>query len=162
MHRPPPLRNLNRFTWREATACVLGCIMLGALGWAMDVLVVPKERVVYSVACSDGSWVGLRCTGRMLPGERFAFLPSIDRQEVIYWTVESQVPSEKFIDCQVRDQRNWVCKDRFRQSPMIPCAMVQGRPVDPDRMAAPTIHGVSKWKWWALDLGIRALNRADF
>jgi hypothetical protein len=80
---------------------ILGLVGLGTLIWASDHVTLEGERTIYTVTCESGVWDGLRCTGRLVAGDRYRFRSSRSRNEVMYWTAGSDAPSGKYASCQV-------------------------------------------------------------
>src|SRR4051812_33853388 len=77
--------------------------------WSSDRITMQGERTVFTVQCQNGVWKGASCSGRLVPGDRYAFRASALRHEVIYWTRGSQEPSGRYSDCTVVDRDNWSC-----------------------------------------------------
>ena len=139
----------------------LAVILVGVIIWAGDKITLKGERTIHTVQCVDGNWVGWRCTGVMVAGDRYRFRASRTRQEVIFWVVGSKQPSGKYTDCVVKDRDNWKCNASPGQPPAITHTLINGRP-DDGGTVPPSIHGVEKWKWWLLRGGIHAFANADY
>lgn len=140
-------------------------VIVGALGvfiWSSDRVTLEGERTVYTVTCEQGAWDGLRCTGRIAAGDRHRFRSSRSRREVVYWIAGSAAPSGKYSDCDVIDRDFWSCKAQAGELPTITHEFSDGRPEQ--RVAGTDLpfHAVTKWKWWALRLGIPGFGKADF
>jgi hypothetical protein len=141
-------------------------VLLIAVGlvWASDQITWQGERTIYAVTCENGTWLGNRCTGALVPGERHAFRASRTRQEVIYWIRGSEEPTEKYTDCRVANRDNWTCHARADQKSLRVGELINGRPtptiVDPT--SAIRMHAVTKWKWYALTIGLRVFTDADY
>jgi len=108
-----------------------GLVILAILGlviWSSDRITLQGERTIYTVNCERGVWQGTRCTGKLAPGERYAFRASPRRHEVLYWIRNSRAPSGKFSDCTVRDRDNWTCNLEMGEEPAVAYEMVKGRP----------------------------------
>jgi len=129
--------------------------------WATDRITLQGERTIFTVKCNGGAWQGRRCTGTMVPGEQYAFRASHTRNEVVYWVRWSNAPSGKFTDCMVKDRDNWTCNVQLDQNPALTFEMAKGKPTRGVQGIAMPFHNVSKWKWWALDMGIHAFSEAD-
>jgi len=127
--------------------------LFGVLIWASDRVTMQGERTIYSVDCESGAWQGSHCTGRLVPGERYAFRASLRRHEVIYWRRASDAPSGKFSDCTVVDRDNWSCNVQANQQPTIAYEMRNGRPTRVQGLVLP-FRDVPKWKWWLLQFGV--------
>jgi hypothetical protein len=135
-------------------------VILGALGvfiWSSDRITLEGERTVYTVNCEQGEWDGLRCTGRLTAGDRHRFRSSRSRHEVAYWIAGSAAPSGKYSDCDL-----WSCKVQAGERPSITHEMSDGRPVPRAAGVDLPFHAVTKWKWWALRIGVPWLRRADY
>ena len=135
---------------------------LGAFIWASDRITLEGERTVYTVACEQGTWDGLRCTGRITAGDRHRFRSSKSRHEVAYWIAGSPAPSGKYIDCVVTDRDRWTCDARVGDQPSITHEFSDGRPANHISGLDTPFHAVAKWKWWALRAGIPGFDKADF
>jgi hypothetical protein len=130
--------------------------------WSSDHITLEGERTVYTVNCEHGEWDGLRCSGRVAAGDRYRFRSSRSRHEVAYWIAGSPKPSGKFTDCDVTDRDLWSCKPQPGEPPTVAHALSDGRPVAQDAGHDLPFHAVTKWKWWALRLGIPMFGRADY
>jgi hypothetical protein len=120
------------------------------------------ERTIYGVNCEGGAWSGLRCSGRLVEGDRFRFRASQARSEVLYWVAGSKARSGKLSDCQVKDRDNWACNAEVGQPPVIALEFSNGRPVPQANGLVLPFHAVRKWKWLALHAGVSWLAYADF
>jgi hypothetical protein len=141
-------------------------VLLTLLGviWASDQITLQGERTIYTVTCKQGRWLANRCTGDLAPGERRAFRASRTRQEVIQWIRGSEEPSQKYTDCQVKNRDNWKCHARENQKPLVVDELIIGRPAwsAAESTAIVPFHAVAKWKWYALQAGIRVFTDADY
>jgi len=147
-------------TWGSLVA--LFVIVIAIVLWASDKITLEGERTIYSVQCRDGSWQGWRCTGVLIPSDRYRFRASRARQEVIFWIAGSKQPSGKYSDCVVKDRDNWTCNATPDQTSAITEALVNGKPDSSGPDLAIPIHAVRKWKWWLLYGGIRGFSNADY
>ncbi len=138
------------------------CALFGLGIWASDRVTYQGERTVFTVDCRDGAWDALRCTGRMVAGDRHRFRASRSRQEVLYWVVGSSMPSGKFGDCRVKSRGNWSCNVLAGSPPTIAHEMNDDRPVNFVPGLDLPYRAVSKWKWMLLDAGIHVFSVADF
>lgn len=140
-------------------------VIVGALGvfiWCSDRITLEGERTIYTVVCEQGAWDGLRCAGRIAAGDRHRFRSSRSRREVVYWIAGSAAASGKYADCDVTDRDFWSCTARAGEQPSITHEMSDGRPIHREAGIDQPFHAVTKWKWWALHLGIPGFSRADF
>jgi len=140
-------------------------VIVGAMGvfiWSSDRITLEGERTVYTVICEQGAWDGLRCTGRIVAGDRHRFRSSRSRSEVVYWIAGSAAPSGKYSECDVTDRDFWSCKTQAGELPTIAHEFSDGRPVPRAAGIDLPFHAVNKWKWWALRLGIPGFRKADF
>ena len=145
---------------RRSLAPLLLLSLLGFLIWVSDRVTLQGERTVYTVSCARGEWVGARCTGVLMPAERYAFRASASRNEVFHWIRGTSAPSGTFTDCTVKDRDNWSCRIPTGPLETSTCAMVKGNPTPGCRSAAVPIHDVPKWKWWAMRAGITIFTDA--
>ena len=140
-------------------------VVVGALSvfiWSSDHITLEGERTIYTVTCEQGTWDGLRCSGRIAAGDRHRFRSSRSRREVVYWISGSAAPSGKYTDCSVTDRDFWSCKEQAGEQPTIAHELSDGRPVQRAAGIDMPFHAVTKWKWWALRLGISGFSKADF
>jgi hypothetical protein len=135
---------------------------LAAFIWSSDRITWEGERTVYTVTCERGVWEGLRCSGRIAAGDRHRFRSSHSRNEVVYWIAGSAAPSGKYTDCTVSDRDLWSCKARPGEQPTITHELSDGRPIQRVAGIDLPFHAVTKWKWWALRLGVPGFSKADF
>lgn len=135
---------------------------LAAFIWASDRITLEGERTIYTVACEQGVWDGLRCTGRIKAAERYRFRASRSRHEIVYWVAGSPRPSGKYLDCDVTDRDRWSCKAGPGDLPTIAHELQDGKPVQRIGGVDLPFHAVHKWKWWAMDFGIPGFSKADF
>jgi hypothetical protein len=143
---------------------VLLLLIVVGLVWASDQITLQGERTIYTVTCDHGTWSGNRCTGALAPSDRHAFRASRTRQEVIYWIRGSQQPSEKYTDCRVENRDNWACRARADQKPLPLRELIHGRPTPAfeDSTTAVRLHAVAKWKWYAVQIGLRVFTDDDY
>jgi hypothetical protein len=134
--------------------------VLAIVIWASDKISYEGERTVYSVRCEQGVWEGSRCTGKLVTGDRYRFVASKSRQEVLYWILGSSAPSGKYTDCKVADRGNWTCRPAAWQPPTITHEMVNGVPSRDGGGAALPFHAVSKLQWWLLKVGFHVNGNA--
>jgi len=148
----------------KALLGVLVFLILFGVIWASDPITLQGERTIYTVNCKDGSWSGNRCTSVLAPGVRHAFRASRTRQEVIHWVRGSDEPSEKYTDCQVKNRDNWKCNSRKDQKSLFVDELINGRPILTTTQSTTPVpfHAVVKWKWYALQAGIRVFTDADY
>ena len=135
---------------------------LGVFIWSSDRITLEGERTIYTVECVQGAWESLRCSGRMVAGDRHRFRSSRSRREVVYWIAGSSASSGKYADCDVTDRDLWSCTAHDGDKPSIAHELVDGRPVQRHAGLDQPFHAVNKWKWWALRLGFPWISTADF
>ena len=123
--------------------------------WVNDFITLQGERTVYTAACQQGAWIGERCTGKLVAGERYRFRALKAHNEVFFWIAGDRTqPSGRFTECVIVDGRNWSCKANADAPRSIALALSRGRPViDPTAKTRP-FHAVSKLRWELLDHGI--------
>ena len=137
-------------------------IVFGALIWASDRISYQGERTIYTVQCSDGTWAGVRCNGRLVASDRYRFRASKSRQEVLHWIVGSPVPSGKYSQCTVKNRDNWHCRVIPGEPSTIIHAMADGEPVSSNVGGTPVAHAVKKWQWWLLKAGVPIVHNAEY
>lgn len=144
---------VSRARWFSFSAMV---VLVFAL-WASDEITPEGERTVYTAKCTSGVWEGRRCSARMAAGARYIFRASKERAEVRFIAL-GDMPSEgAYVDCVVRDGRNWSCTPDAAAKRSIADSLIDGDPVlNPVR----PFHRIQKWKWWALRLGLRLGHEA--
>jgi hypothetical protein len=140
---------------------VLSAILVVVI-WSSDQITFEGERTLYAVNCVDGSWDGLRCTGRLAAGDRYRFRASRTRQEVVSWIAGSTEPTRIHRGCDVKDRGNWKCPAQADAASPITYEMVNSRLVPSAAGAAAPLHGVPKWQWWALRLGVPGFSEAAY
>ena len=146
---------------RKPLGGLLVLVVFGLLIWLSDRITLQGERTIYLVKCEQGAWKVTRCSGSLVPGERYAFRASPRRHEVIYWIRGSDLPSGKYTDCTVIDRDNWSCNVGTDQQPTIAYEMVNGRPTRGAQGLALPFHDVPKWKWWLMKVGIEFFSEAS-
>ena len=135
---------------------------LGVFIWASDRITLEGERTIYTVACEQGVWDRLRCSGHLTAGDRHRFRSSRSRREIVYWIAGSPTPSGKYSECDVTDRDRWVCQAHAGEQPSIAHELSDGRPVQRVAGIDLPFHAINKWKWWALHFGISGFSKADF
>ena len=116
--------------------------------------------LIDTVKCVGGKWEGTRCTGRLVPAQRYGFRASPARGEVIYWIRGSAEPSGKLSGCKVVDRDNWSCTMAADQMPVAAYEMKKGRPTRSDDPRVIPFREVPKWKWWLMDVGVGGFSEA--
>ena len=134
--------------------------VVAALIWGSDRVTLQGERTIYTVDCAQGVWDGNRCTGRLMPGPRYAFRASKTRHEVVYWIRESDAPSGKYTDCTVTNRDNWTCNVQVGQPKSVAYEMRDGKPTRGGEGLTLTFHEIPKWKWWAIKFGLHVFSVA--
>ena len=150
-------------TWRRVRGFLFAAAALSAFGlliWASDHITMQGERTIYTVKCEGGKWEGTRCTGRLVPAQRYGFRASPARGEVIYWIRGSAEPSGKLSGCKVVDRDNWSCTMAADQMPVAAYEMKKGRPTRSDDPRVIPFREVPKWKWWLMDVGVGGFSEA--
>lgn len=125
--------------------------LLGFAGWASDFITMQGERTIYTVECQDGAWSGDRCSGQLVAGLRYRYRALPPHSEVIFWTAGTSEPSGKFVECAIKDGRNWLCKANADAPRSITLQMVEGAPIA-GTVTRP-FRAVSKWRWMLLQRG---------
>lgn len=131
----------------------MALILLVALAlWLFDLNPFSSETTVYSVYCGKDTGEEGKCID--LPPITYRASP--DRQEVAYWT-DTGTPTT-FMDCNVRDRRNWACwyQDRAGRLSMADGAFREEVLKEiPGKDTFDSVRYVPKWQWWAVRIGIR-------
>lgn len=122
--------------------------------WAGDEITWKGERTVYAVRCELGTWVGDRCSGRLVAAERFRFRALKNHEEVLFWTAGSSEPSGKFKQCVIESGRNWSCKANADGPKSITLEMSKGHPVPNSTGATRPFHAVPKLSWMILEFRV--------
>jgi hypothetical protein len=131
----------------------LGAVLfVGTLVWASDRITLQGERTIFTANCEHGEWVDGRCTGRLVPGDRYAFRASVGRQEVLYWIRGARSPYGKLSDCKVKDRDNWTCTVPTGSGSTMTQAMIGGQPTSGCADLPTPLHRIAKWRWWAMKL----------
>ena len=145
----------------RALFAVGAVVLVGLLLWGSDRITLQGERTIYTVDCDGGTWNGVQCSGRLVPGKRYAFRASKTRNEVLYWIRGSDAPSGKYSDCTVADRDNWSCNVKAGVPATIAFEMVKGRPTRAGSGLIASYHSVPKWKWWLMDVGFDGFKTAS-
>ena len=140
---------------------LLAFMVVAALAWASDRITLQGERTIYTVRCEQGIWQGTRCTGQLVPAERYAFRASRSRHEVVYWIRESGTPSGKYTDCTVADRDNWSCNVGVDQTTSFAHEMLRGKPTRTGVGHVLPSRAVPKWKWWLMHAGVDLFTDAS-
>ena len=127
-------------------------LFAGILIWASDRITLQGERTIFTVKCQGGEWINGRCTGTLVPGDRYAFRASVRRQEVLYWIRGAKSPYGKYSDCQVKDRDNWKCTVPAGPDSTKIEAMIAGQPTSGCAGLPAPLHRVAKWRWWLMEL----------
>ena len=133
-------------------ACAFGAIALYA--WATDYVTLAGERTVYTAACEKGTWVANRCTGMLVPAQRYRFRALKARGEVLFWTIGVPEPSSKYTGCTITSGRDWSCPANADAARTITLTMKAGDPVADPQGRTRAYHSVPKVKWLMLRAGI--------
>ena len=148
--------------FRASFLVMVVVVGLGVFIWASDRITLEGERTIYTVACEQGVWDGLRCSGHLAAGDRHRFRSSRSRREIVYWIAGSSTPSGKYSECDVTDRDHWVCQAHAGEQPSIAHELSDGRPVQHVAGIDLPFHAINKWKWWALHFGIPGFSKAEF
>ena len=155
--------SMQKSTIKQALLLASLLIVFVLLVWSSDQITLQGERTIFTVACKDGAWDGVRCTGTLVAGDRYRYRASRSRQEVIFWVVGSNRPSGKYSDCVVKDRGNWSCNATLQSAPpSITQEMVNDRAMRGAGGLTVPFHAVPKWKWWLLREGIRIFHDAAY
>lgn len=138
--------------------CLILSAVVAALGiavWSNDFITPQGERTVYTAGCQQGAWIGNRCSGKLVAGERYRFRALKAHDEVFFWVAGDRTQSAgRFTECAIQDGRNWKCKANADAPRAIALEMSHGRPVtDPAANTRP-FHAVSKLRWMLLNYGV--------
>jgi hypothetical protein len=132
--------------------------IVGIVAWASDVITMQGERTIYTVKCDGGSWTGVRCSGKLVAGDRYRFRALKAHGEVFFWILGSTEPSGRFTGCDVEDGRNWSCRAKATSAEAarsVTLEMVHGQPVrDPAGGPTRPFHSVSKFTWVLIGRGL--------
>ena len=123
-------------------------------GWASDFVTLQGERTIYTVDCSDGTWSGDHCVGKLKPGHRYRYRALGPHNEVIFWTLGTNDPSGKFNQCTIKDGRNWTCVANADAARSITLQMVDGAPIAGPAGVTRSFRAVSKWRWLLMQRGL--------
>ncbi len=144
---------------------VFGLVVLVAVvAWTSDSITMQGERTIYTARCEQGAWQGTHCTGQMVAGDRYRFRALKVHGEVFFWIVGSTEPSGKFTGCDVKDGRNWSCRNKADApdaAKSVTLEMAHGHPVRAASGPTRPFHAVSKLTWVFLDRGWWFGNTAE-
>lgn len=139
---------------RTAFGIVAALLLLAFYAWVVDFVTLEGERTVYTVACSGGDWANQRCSGSLVAADRYRFRALKAHREVLFWTVGSAEPAGKLTDCDIENNRNWICKPGADAARAITLQLARGRPVVDGRPSSKELHFVPKLRWLLLRIGI--------
>jgi hypothetical protein len=140
-------------------ACVFAAVAFYA--WATDYITWSGERTVYTVACTEGAWVANRCTGTLVPAERYRFRALKARGEVLFWTAGVREPSSKYTGCTIASGRDWSCPANAEASRTITLVMKGGYPAPDPQGPTRAFHSVPKVRWLLLRAGLTLGSTAN-
>ncbi len=143
---------------------VFGVVAFAALWftiWATDFVTRDSEWTIYTARCDGGAWTGDVCGGTMKAGDRHRFRALKAHREVLYWTAGETGESGRYLKCQIRDGRNWICPGDRQGPPAIATKMVHGIPDETPSAEAAAVHRIPKWKWELLSHGLPAGRTAS-
>lgn len=144
----PGRRRVQPFLYGAVALAIVATLI-----WSSDRITLDSERTIYTVRCEGGAWEGLRCTGRLVAGDRYRYRASRTRNEVHFWVAGSATPSGTYTDCSVRNRGNWRCNATVGQAPSITLQMVDDQATHGPAGLTVPFHAIQKWKWWLLDAG---------
>ena len=153
VHKPSSFLRLLTISAFVALVALLFAI------WVTDFVTVSGEWTIYTARCDGGSWQGDVCGGTLKPGERHRFRALKAHREVLYWVVNEQGESGRYLRCEVKDGRNWTCPGDRQGPPAITDRMKHGMPIVPT--GAASMHRIPKWKWALLEAGLPAGHTAS-
>lgn len=141
-----------------ATVVMIG-VVLGSVIWASGKLSLQGERTVYTAACVGATWEGLRCSGHLVPAERYRFHVDQARSEVRFRLVGGSSGWHTMRGCRVSDAMNWACPGSSEAGDPIATEMSAGRPVAAGATrSAENLRAITKWRWYTLRWGIGSDN----
>ena len=132
------------------------------LVWASDQITLDGERTIYTVNCEGGRWVGQRCEGNLVAGDRYRYRASRSRHEVIFWVAGSSAPYGRYSDCVVQNRGNWSCKPSSGTPPSVTLEMVGDRATHGTVSTTKPFHALPKWKWWLVRGGFGKFHEAAY
>jgi hypothetical protein len=135
---------------------------LALLIWASDRVTFQGERTVFTVDCVPDIWQGLRCTGKLVAGDRYRYRSLKARREVIFWIAGSPEPSGKYTNCIVKDRGNWSCTASLEKGASITHEMENDRAVRDASGNTRPFHAIAKWKWWLMHVGLHVFHEASY
>lgn len=148
--------------FRVSVVFLVVFLVLATWAWFTDFVTIQGESTVYTANCDNGQWQGERCTGRLVPGERYRFRALPRRREVLFWTLGRDEPSGRFTQCQIQDGRNWICAPGPDALRTITTGLVRGRAIHDPSGATKGFHAIYKWRWILLQWGLPMGQRADY
>jgi hypothetical protein len=147
---------------KRSLFAVAALALFAFLIWASDTITLQGERTIYTVNCEHGAWKDLRCTGKMVAGDRYRYRASTSRHEVIFWVAGLPKPSGRYTDCDVRNRGNWSCNATLDAAPSITREMTNDQATHGPAGLTISFHAVPKWKWWLLRVGLVTMNEAAY
>ena len=117
--------------------------------WLSGAITLQGQWTLYTARCNSGRWDGDRCTGRLVPAERWLFAANKAIGQVDYTTLDRESRTGRLGKCLIQDARDWTCERLESGAPPITNHLVRGKPVG--RLDSPDgVRPVPKWRWLAL------------
>jgi hypothetical protein len=148
---------------KKSLLIALGIVLsLGVLSWTDDFVRLKGERTIYTVDCRNGSWDGLRCTGKLMASDRVRYRALKPHKEVFFWVVGSSEPSGKFTDCDIHDGQNWTCKANGDAPRSITLELDRGKAVHKLGNITRPFRATTKFHWLLLRAGVDLFDAASY
>ena len=71
-----------------------------------DFSFIKGQITEYSLVCNKDRYIDYHCTEKWLPLNPTTYKPDINKQTVLYWTLDD---IKTLKNCSVVDRRNWTC-----------------------------------------------------
>jgi hypothetical protein len=139
---------------------LLFLLAIACVAWMTDFVTLKGEWTIYTAACEHGDWLGPTCTGSLVASKRYRFRALKAHGEVFFWTAGERSASGRYVDCDIRDGRDWTCPPNSDAVRTITHEMDRGFPKPDPTVPTLGFHQIPKWKWEALRVGIPVGNRA--
>jgi hypothetical protein len=93
---------------KQVLKFALGCIVIIAFLYFVDLDFFKDETKVYSLTCDTDKYISYQCKGKWSPSAITTYSPDVKNQKVFRWG--EGFPMETFAKCSVANKKNWTCK----------------------------------------------------
>ena len=157
--RPMPKPSLRTILLSSIVLVVL--VISAAVAWMTDWITISGERTIYTVECAGGDWIGARCPGRIVAGERYKYRAFKSDREVWFWILGADEPFGRLENCDIKSGRQWTCQPSSDSLDSLTYSMWNGKAVYDESIPTISFHATSKLRWWLAKVGVTWFHSAD-